>query len=88
MTAAPVLVSAETVIGDGQVISGASATGGGGAGVGALGVLHPAQHISASSVSKSRMATNTTRIVLPRNAASPTLSIAVEQLDRANSETG
>ena len=56
VTAAPTLVRAETVTGAGQVTSGGSATGGGvatGAGVGALGVLlHPAQHISASSVRK------------------------------------
>ena len=56
MTAAPALVTAETVTGDGHVISGGFATGaGGGAGVGdgALGVpLHPAQQISASSVRK------------------------------------
>jgi len=46
-------VRAETVTGAGQVTSGASATGGGGAGVGALGVLlHPAQQISTSSVRK------------------------------------
>lgn len=52
VTAAPMLVRAENVTGAGQVISGASATGGaGGAGVGALGVLlHPAQQISATSV--------------------------------------
>ena len=50
MTVTPALVRAEIVTGPGQVSSGASATGGG---VGALGVsLHPAQHISASSVSK------------------------------------
>jgi hypothetical protein len=43
-------VGAETVIGAGQVTSGASATGGG---VGALGVLlHAAQQISATSVTK------------------------------------
>ena len=53
VTAAPTLVRAETVTGAGQVSSGGSATGGAGAGVGALGVLlHPAQHISASSVRK------------------------------------
>ena len=52
MTAAPTLLSAETVTGSGQVTSGASATGVG-AGVGALGVLlHPAQQSSASSVRK------------------------------------
>ena len=53
-TAKPTLVRAETVIGSGQVTSGASATGGGG--VGALGVLvHPAQQSSASSVRKTRI---------------------------------
>jgi len=41
------------VTGAGQVSSGASATGGAGGGVGALGVsLHPEPHISANSVSK------------------------------------
>jgi hypothetical protein len=54
-TAAPTLVRAETVTGAGQVSSGASATGGGGA-VGALGVLlHAAQQINASSVRKRRI---------------------------------
>ena len=52
MTAAPTLVRAETVTGAGQVTSGGSAMTTGG-GVGALGVLlHPAQHISATSVAR------------------------------------
>jgi len=49
VTSAPTLVRAETVTGAGQLTSGASAMGGG-AGVGALGVLHPAQQISTSRV--------------------------------------
>jgi hypothetical protein len=53
MTAVPTLVSEETVIGPGQLISGGSATAATGGGVGAVGVLlHPAPQQSASSTRK------------------------------------
>jgi hypothetical protein len=60
VTATPPPVMAAAVIGSGQVSSGASAMTGGGGGVGATGeLLHPAQQISASSV------TNTLNAPLP-----------------------
>jgi len=51
-TATPAPVGAEAVTGAGQMTSGGAATGGAG-GVGALGeLLHPAPHVSASTVRK------------------------------------
>jgi hypothetical protein len=65
VTAVPALVTADAVIGSGHVISGASATGAG-AGVGALGELHPAQQMSARSVTK-------TLVIYVDAMASPTV---------------
>jgi hypothetical protein len=53
VTTAPVLVSAETVTDAGHVTSGASAIGGGGGGLGAVGVLQLALPIKASRVTRS-----------------------------------